>query len=438
MIERYEIKKENNEEVLYIEINFNYEFSKISLFKDIEKVLNKNKIKFSGKKIVITVSGIALATLLLTKPIIDNNNIKNSDYKYVSNIILNDYNDNNKIISSTEYETNKNSTEKNQIKTPIEENKDVNNNKINFNTNSNTNSNNKTTTNKKQTNTKTNNKTATNKTESKNKKDIKEEKTYVEVYRSNGEVLKIELEEYVIGVVAGEMPASFNIEALKAQSILARTYALKSISNNKKLTDTTTTQVYKDNNQLKALWKNDYNTYYNKIKKAVNETKGLVITYNGKYIEAMYHSTSNGCTEDSANVWGNSYPYLTTVESPYDKNVSSYKRTVNFSYDDLSKKLKININKDSIIEYKRNDSNRVNYISIDGTVFKGTEFRTKLGLRSTDFALSLDENNVSITTYGFGHGVGMSQYGANEMAKNGKNYKEIINHYYNGVEIEKK
>ena len=101
----------------------------------------------------------------------------------------------------------------------------------------------------------------------------------------------------------------------------------------------------------------------------------------------MYHSTSNGYTEDSVNVWGNSYPYLISVESPYDKNVSGYKKTINFSYDDLSSKLKINVNKDSIIEYKRNESNRVNYISIDGNVFKRTEFRTLLELRSTDFTL---------------------------------------------------
>lgn len=111
---------------------------------------------------------------------------------------------------------------------------------------------------------------------------------------------------------------------------------------------------------------------------------------------------------------------------------------INFNYDDLSSKLKINVNKDSIIEYKRNESNRVNYISTDGNVFKGTEFRTLLGLRSTNFTLSLDDNDILITTYGYGHGVGMSQYDSNEMAKLGSTYKEIICHYYNDVLIEKK
>ncbi|MDD5979984.1 MAG: hypothetical protein PUC23_02610 [bacterium] len=136
MIERYEIKNENNEEVLYIDINFNYEFSKIGLFNDIENLLKKKKIKFSGKKIVITVSGIALATLLLTKPIMNNsNNIKYPDYKYVSSIILNNYDANNKMISSTEYETDNDNAEESKIETPTKEinvkNKNVNNNNIN-------------------------------------------------------------------------------------------------------------------------------------------------------------------------------------------------------------------------------------------------------------------------------------------------------------------
>ena len=438
MIEKYEIRYENNEEILYVELNFNYEFSKIELFDDIGNYLKKKKINFLGKKIVITVSGIALATLLLSKPVINSNgNINYPDYKYVSSIILNDYNELFNKSSSAKYDINfgedvkKNQEIKNEVK-ETNNNKESKTNKI---INSNVN---KVTTNKEKEVVDEKSKTQIKEeVKTEEKKDEESNKTYVTVYRTNGSIIKLELEEYLIGVVAAEMPASFNIEALKAQSILARTYALKANSSGKKLTDTTSTQVYKDNTQLKKLWGNNYNTYYNKIKKAVSETEGLTVKYNGTYIEAIYHSTSNGWTENSVNVWGNSYPYLTSVESSYDKNVSGFKKTVSFNYSEISNKLGIDINKDSIIEYKKNDSNRVNLVSIDGNVFKGTEFRSKLNLRSTDFTINLNDNNISITTLGYGHGVGLSQYGANEMAKKGNNYKDIIYHYYKGVSIAK-
>jgi len=438
MIEKYEIKYENNEEILYVELNFNYEFSKIELFDDIGNYLKKKKINFLGKKIVITVSGIALATLLLSKPVINsNNNISYPDYKYVSSIILNNYNDIFDNNSSTKYDINvgedvkKNQEIKNEVK-ETNNNKESETNKVVI---SNVN---KVTTNKEKEVVDEKSKTQIKeKVKTEEKKDEESNKTFVTVYRSNGSIVKLELEEYLIGVVAAEMPASFNIEALKTQSILARTYALKANSSGKKLTDTTSTQVYKDNTQLKKLWGNNYNTYYNKIKKAVSETEGLTVKYNGTYIEAIYHSTSNGWTEDSVNVWGNSYPYLTSVESSYDKNVSGFKKTVSFNYSEISNKLGIDINKDSIIEYKKNDSNRVNFVSIDGNVFKGTEFRNKLNLRSTDFTIDLNDNSVSITTLGYVHGVGMSQYGANEMAKKGNNYKNIIYYYYKGISISK-
>ena len=120
------------------------------------------------------------------------------------------------------------------------------------------------------------------------------------------------------------MPASFNIEALKAQAIVARTYTMKLIESNRTITDTVTTQSYKDNDALKVMWQESYNTYYNKIKTAVNDTKGIYITYNGNIIDAVYHSTSNGFTEDSINVWGNEFPYLKTVSSPWDTSASSF------------------------------------------------------------------------------------------------------------------
>jgi len=258
MIEKYEIKYENNEEILYVELNFNYEFSKIELFDDIGNYLKKKKINFLGKKIVITVSGIALATLLLSKPVINsNNNISYPDYKYVSSIILNNYNDIFDNNSSTKYDINvgedvkKNQEIKNEVK-ETNNNKESETNKVVI---SNVN---KVTTNKEKEVVDEKSKTQIKeKVKTEEKKDEESNKTFVTVYRSNGSIVKLELEEYLIGVVAAEMPASFNIEALKTQSILARTYALKANSSGKKLTDTTSTQVYKDNTQLKKLWGNN-------------------------------------------------------------------------------------------------------------------------------------------------------------------------------------
>ena len=258
----------------------------------------------------------------------------------------------------------------------------------------------------------------------------------VTIYRSNGTIETIELEEYIIGVVAIEIPASFHIEALKAQSIAARTYALKAIQDNKVLTDDVKTQSYRDKNQLKVMWGASFDTYYNKVKKAVEATKGLVITYNNQYIDALYHSTSNGYTESSYEVFGYSHPYLVSVNSSWDINASSFLRQVSFSFDNLEKILGIDFNKETLVEIiARTSSGRVSRLRIDDNYYSGIEFRNLLGLRSTDFDINVDSDKVIVTTRGYGHGVGMSQYGANGMANNGKTYAEILKHYYQGTTI---
>ena len=267
------------------------------------------------------------------------------------------------------------------------------------------------------------------------KENIKKNEITVTVYRNNGKIINLELEEYVLGVVGAEMPASFNIEALKAQAILARTYALKSIKNGKKLTDTVSTQAYKDNFELQKLWKNDYTKYYEKIKKAVNETKGKVILYNNEYIDAVYHSTSNGKTENSKNVWKNSLPYLVSVDSSWDKNVKSYKKETIFEINEFCNILKLDVEEPITYEIIHNETGRVRQITINNKTFSGTEFRNLLKLRSTDFEIEINDEKVKVTTYGYGHGVGMSQYGANEMAKQGYSYIQILKHYYTGVVI---
>ena len=259
---------------------------------------------------------------------------------------------------------------------------------------------------------------------------------YVSVRRSDGRVVSLELEDYVTGVVGAEMPALFSSEALKAQAVIARTYALKANSMGRVLSDNESTQSYKDNGELASIWGGNYSSYYSKIKDAVNSTKGIYLTYNGNYIEALYHSTSNGKTEDSSNVWGNSYPYLVSVESSYDNTNPSFSISKSFSYSELSSKLGFSVNGDSefnILDYT--SGGRVSSISIDGNIFSGVSFRSMLGLRSADFDIVKNNDGVVITTRGYGHGVGMSQYGANGMGKAGYSYRDILLHYYPGVSL---
>ena len=260
---------------------------------------------------------------------------------------------------------------------------------------------------------------------------------YVSVRRGDGRVVSLELEDYVTGVVGAEMPALFSSEALKAQAVIARTYALKANSMGRTLSDNESSQSYKDNGELVSMWGGSYSSYYSKIKDAVNSTNGVYLTYNGNYIEAVYHSTSNGRTEDSSNVWGNSFPYLVSVDSVYDNSNPSFSISKTFSYSDLSSKLGFSVDANTEFNVLGHTSGgRVSNISVGGVNFSGVSFRSMLGLRSTDFDISKVDGGVVITTRGYGHGVGMSQYGANGMAKAGYSYRDILLHYYPGVVIE--
>ena len=257
--------------------------------------------------------------------------------------------------------------------------------------------------------------------------------------KDTDEEKEINLEEYVIGVIAGEMPASFDEEALKAQAIAARSYAINKINTSTTsydvLTDITN-QVYITIEQMQEKWGNDFNYYYEKIKNAVDATKGLVMTYDGEVISAYYFSMSNGYTEDVAAVFGGEKDYLVSVESSWDKNVKNFTVLTTISKEEFCTKLNIECNNIVINKIKRSDTNHVETILINNKEFKGTEIRSLLGLRSTDFTIEID-NDIKITTNGYGHGVGMSQYGANEMAKLGYTYDEILKYYYKNIEIEK-
>lgn len=268
---------------------------------------------------------------------------------------------------------------------------------------------------------------------------LNEEKKVTIKNNETTEEKELELEEYIIGVVAGEMPASFEVEALKAQAIAARSYAMNKVNSSKETYDLVTdvsNQVYITQDEMKEKWQSKYDYYYKKIKDAVLETKGLVMKYNDEIISAYYFAMSNGSTEDVSLVFGESKDYLQSVDSSWDENVKNFTVETNITKEEFCKKLDISCDDIIIKDIKRSETNRVNEITINNKTFKGTEVRSILNLRSTDFNIEINES-IKITTKGYGHGVGMSQYGANEMAKKGSTYEEILKHYYNNIEISK-
>lgn len=252
------------------------------------------------------------------------------------------------------------------------------------------------------------------------------------------ETTKMNLEDYIVGVVAAEMPASFNEEALKAQAIASRTYAVYKMGNNKNydvVTDVSN-QGYIDIDEMKEKWNNDFNKYYEKIKDAVLSTKGQVMYYDGKVIASYYFAMSNGYTENAKLVFNEDRDYLQSVSSIYDnESLKNFIVKKELSKEEVCKSLNIECNNLNISNIIRSDTGRVNNIRIGDKDFKGTEIRKLLKLRSTDFTIEEESDKWIITTKGYGHGVGMSQYGANGMAKEGKTFEEILEYYYKNIEI---
>lgn len=244
----------------------------------------------------------------------------------------------------------------------------------------------------------------------------------------------IALEDYVIGVVAGEMPALFDTEALKAQAIASRTYVMNHLSRNDTISSTISDQVYLTKEEMKSKWNSKYDEYYNKIKQAVKDTEGLIMYYNDVPIKAYYYSMSNGYTESSLNVFNEQNDYLSIVKSPYDEDNS---HTETLSKETFCTKLEIPCKEITISNIEKDASNRISKITINDKTYTGIQVRKKLSLRSTDFTIAEKESSIEITTKGYGHGVGMSQHGANNMAKLGFNYEEILKYYYQNIEIDK-
>jgi|GEM_PF-146315 len=475
MIQKYKIIYINNEKILLIYLDYNYEFGKIgesniSILDQVKKTINA--MNFTGKKVILMAGTIAIATLLYTGKELKGNIISENDASYLSPSILEKteifnapeiddmtIENNTKISDKTEKETTTNNKSDKIVESEKEQSTTTNQTKTEQN---NTTSNITTkqpiapSTGGSSTKTQTTSPSQPAEQPTQTAPAVEQSQpvqqpvqtapptqpapvapaNMITIYRSNGTVLNIELEEYLVGVVAAEIPASFNIEALKAQAIVARTYTLKRLSRGLTLGDTAATQEYKDINQMKITWQGDFQKYYDKIKSAVDATKGKYVTYGGTYIDAVYHSTSNGYTEDAVYVWGNNIPYLRSVDSSWDRNASSYLRTETKDNNTILSVLGISVSADTPVEVlSRNASGRITSVRIGDSTYTGVNLRNMLGLRSADFDIVIQDGNLVFTTRGYGHGVGMSQYGANGMANSGYNYAQIITHYYQGVQI---
>lgn len=268
------------------------------------------------------------------------------------------------------------------------------------------------------------------------------ENMVIRVKRSNGNIEKIPFEDYIVGILAGEMPVSFHSEALKAQAVAARTYAMKkmalNVNNDYDVVDTVANQVYLDINYLKNTWQDNYVNNINILKKAVLETYGEYLEYKGEVIEAFFFSTSTGKTENSEDIFGTYLPYLRSVESTWDEISPVYEEknyyTLKEFYEALDLKFSTELN---ITVKKTTSTGRVKEILINNKKFTGSDIATLLNLRSSFFEIIQDNNTVIINTKGYGHGVGMSQYGAEAMSVNGYTYEQILKYYYQGVEIKK-
>lgn len=263
------------------------------------------------------------------------------------------------------------------------------------------------------------------------------------------EVIKLTAYDYLVGVVAAEVPVAFHKEALKAQAVAARTYLRRSLSGTSKhenadiCSSSDCCQAYISNDELKEKWGKHYDEYINIVKAAVSETDGEYLSFEGEPAMAVFHSSSNGQTEDSDALWGD-YPYLVSVSSPEgEKDVPNYISTLTLRDIDfrdtilyLKPEADMTAGADKWIENIETDtSGRVASMTIGGVEFSGRELRELFSLRSTAFEIKHANGEFTFTVTGYGHGVGMSQYGANVMAKGGADYREILSHYYPGTTL---
>lgn len=270
------------------------------------------------------------------------------------------------------------------------------------------------------------------------------------LHKKTNEVEEVEIDKYLCNVVAAEMPVDFEKEALKAQAIVARTYTIYKINNRKHdnadiCDDSTCCQAWVDKEERFKRWESDVENKWNKIEQCVDETKGKIITYQNQPINAFFHSNSGGKTELPTDVWGgnSSIPYLQVVETAGEEGYKQYSSEVEITNQELLDKLKpkysdiqidfSNAEDIKILEYT--SSGRVKTIKFGNHNLSGTEVRSLLSLKSTNFEIEKQEEKIKFIVKGYGHGVGMSQTGADSMAKSGSTAEEIIKHFYTGVEL---
>lgn len=242
----------------------------------------------------------------------------------------------------------------------------------------------------------------------------------------------IDLDDYLLGVVAGEMPAKFEEEALKAQVVASRTFVY---NRNLSVDNTTNSQVYLSEDKMKENWGDKYDEYHQKIVTAINDTNDEVMKYQGNYISALFFSSSNGYTENVEDYFeSGALPYLRSVDSHWDLTVDpSNSRSKTFTKKEINEKFNCKNPDFNIIAYKK--SGRVATLSVGGKNYSGRKVREILGLASSCFTIKYENGKYTFNTVGSGHGVGMSQYGAQGMALEGSSYKDILNHYYTNIEI---
>lgn len=282
--------------------------------------------------------------------------------------------------------------------------------------------------------------------------DYKKYNTIKLLHSKTQEIEELPLDEYLYGVVSAEMPASFEEEALKAQAVVARTYTIYKIINENKHNEAdicdsaSCCQAWISKEDRMAKWnENEKDDNWNKIVSAVESTKGKIITYENEPINAFFHSNSGGTTETATNVWGGTnYPYLQVVSTSGEEGYTQYSSEASFTNEEILQKLKeyyseieINFEDENEIKIIENtEGGRVKSIKIGNIEIPGTEVRKIFGLRSAMFTIEKTSEGITFKVLGYGHGVGMSQTGADSMAKLGNNYEEIIKHYYTGVEIQ--
>lgn len=270
--------------------------------------------------------------------------------------------------------------------------------------------------------------------------------TFTVKLTEKNKTVKLSAYEYICGVVGAEVPAEYELETLKAQAVAAYTFALKRKQANKSkkydITDSISTdQAFISDSDAKKEWGSNYDKYKEKIGSAVKAVLGQRLTYNGELILSVYHDISSGRTESAANVWGGDYPYLVSVESAGDVLSPDYLSEVTVTAEGLKAALtsfKITFSEDAdtwLGEKKTTDTGTVLSVPICGVTVSGSELRSALGLRSANFDVAFSDGAFTFSVRGNGHGVGMSQYGAQFMALQGSSYTEILKWYYKGCEI---